>query len=80
MTSIMNYFSGCSKAPNSDRIILVPSSVLAENDVADDALTEPDEKLNGVQKVEEGVEGGEEEPCIMEEESTASEFDSFHRI
>jgi hypothetical protein len=53
MTSIRNYFSGCSKAPDSDRIILAPSSISPRrNDVADNTLVEPDEfKLNGKQYV-----------------------------
>jgi len=51
MTSIKSYFSGCSKALDSDRIILAPSSINPRrNDVADDTLIEPDEfKLNGKQ-------------------------------
>src|SRR5205814_1247023 len=49
MASIMSYFSGGSKAPDSDRIILAPSSISPrQNNVANDALIEPDEfKLNG---------------------------------
>jgi len=53
MTSIGSYFSGCSKATDTDRIILAPSSISPRrNDVADDTLIEPDEfKLNGKQYV-----------------------------
>ena len=49
----MSYFSGGSKAPDSDRIILAPSSISPrQNNVANDALIEPDEfKLNGKQYV-----------------------------
>lgn len=53
MTSIRSYFSGCSKATDTDRIILAPSSISPRrNDVADDTLIGPDEfKLNGKQYV-----------------------------
>ena len=53
MASIMSYFSGGSKAPDSDRIILAPSSISPrQNNVTNDALIEPDEfKLNGKQYV-----------------------------
>ena len=53
MMSIRSYFSGCSKAPDSDRIILAPSSISPrQNDVTDNMLIEPDEfKLNGKQYV-----------------------------
>jgi len=49
----MSYFSGGSKAPDSDRIILAPSSISPrQNNVANDALIKPDEfKLNGKQYV-----------------------------
>ena len=51
MASIISYFSGGSKAPDSDRIILAPSSISPhQNNVANDALIEPDKfKLNGNQ-------------------------------
>src|SRR5579871_5421499 len=53
MASIRSYFSGSSMTPDSDKIILAPSSINPRRyNVADGTLIEPDEfKLNGKQYV-----------------------------